>query len=103
MSIADIIKSQTAAKYRADDEGRRWTEAHPSFWTKSALKKRGWSGGMVRLQLGEPDKIVANPHDPAGGEPASMYLRTRVMAAEASDEFKAARDEARTQRGKATR
>lgn len=57
---------------------------------------------MVRLILGEPDKTVPNPHDPAG-DPACLYRRDRVLAAENSDEFKAARDEAQTQRGKTAR
>lgn len=91
MRLSDIIKGRATT----NDEARLWTAAHASHFSKSRLRQRGWTGGMVRLILGEPDKTVPNPHDPAG-EHASMYLRSRVMAAEATPEFKAARDEKAT-------
>ena len=61
------------------------------FLNRSALRVRGWTPRLVRDLLGEADELVANPRNPAW-PPMGLYARTRVLAAEDSRSFRAARE-----------
>jgi hypothetical protein len=61
--------------------------------TPSQLRKdRGWTGALIARFLGAHDDERPNPHYRSGA-PMRLYAWDRVVAAEATDEFKAAADE----------
>ena len=65
-------------------------EAGPSRTHLSAagLRIRGWTAGMIRRLLGEPDLRRANPYFRTAPQ-TRLYSIERVEAAERSEEFKA--------------
>ncbi|MFF9620925.1 hypothetical protein [Streptomyces griseosporeus] len=66
----------------AGDEAAR---AHVSV---AGLRARGWTPGMVRRLLGEPDLLRPNPAFPAGPR-TRLYRLERVEAVERGEEFRA--------------
>ncbi|WP_234336916.1 hypothetical protein [Streptomyces xylophagus] len=54
----------------------------------AGLRARGWTAGMVRQLLGEPDQFRVNPHFRAAPR-TRLYRVERVEAAERSEEFRA--------------
>ncbi|MDN3020978.1 hypothetical protein [Streptomyces sp. S.PB5] len=52
------------------------------------LRARGWTAGMVRQLLGEPDLVLAHPHFRTAQQ-TRLYDMRRIEAAEGSEEFKA--------------
>lgn len=70
------------------DAGKRWVERHADYFSRSHLKRRGWTSELMRAHLQAPDLTVENPHDPSGAA-ACLYRRSRVLEIEASAEFQA--------------
>ncbi|MGH6815576.1 MAG: hypothetical protein ACREC6_07725 [Hyphomicrobiaceae bacterium] len=58
--------------------------------TKTNLKERGWTEGLIRKCLGDPHKTSPNPHY-SSAAPVKLYLEERVKAAEGTPEFAAAK------------
>ena len=54
----------------------------------AGLRARGWTAGMVRQLLGEPDHFRVNPYSRAAPR-IRLYCVERVEAAERSEEFRA--------------
>jgi hypothetical protein len=52
------------------------------------LRARGWTRGMVRRLLGEPDLLRVHPRFREAGPPIRLYRVDRVEAAERSEEFR---------------
>jgi hypothetical protein len=62
------------------------------YITPARLKsERGWTDGMIKTFLGEPDKTAPNPHYSSAGAPMRLYLLQRVEETEASAEWQAAK------------
>ncbi|MFE6618548.1 hypothetical protein [Streptomyces sp. NPDC057740] len=55
----------------------------------AGLRARGWTPGMMRQLLGEPDLLRSNPHFDAIPQ-TRLYSVERVEAVERSEEFRAA-------------
>ncbi|MFI6036905.1 hypothetical protein ACIBBD_22565 [Streptomyces sp. NPDC051315] len=69
-------------------EGGDDAQASRTHLSAAGLRARGWTAGMVRQLLGEPDLLGVNPH--VGSAPRTrLYRVERVEAAERSDEFRA--------------
>lgn len=73
-----------------DHEGHGRQEPQPRYTHLSAagLRARGWTPGMVRQLLGEPDMLVGHPIFESAPR-TRLYLLERIEAAEQSEEFKA--------------
>lgn len=56
--------------------------------SKSGLKKRGWTDGMIMTLLGQPDEVGPNPYYPSAG-PMLRWSLARVEEAEMSDGYRA--------------
>lgn len=56
-------------------------QAKSEFVYRATLIKRGWTVGMIRRYLGDPDKLANNPHHMSGPR-AQLYNLARVEAAE---------------------
>lgn len=67
------------------DQGRRARRTHLSA---AGLRARGWTAGMIRRLLGEPDLRRANPYFRTA-PPIRLYSVERVEAVERSEEFRA--------------
>lgn len=59
------------------------------LYTKTQLKERGWTEGLVAKLLPEPDQIKPNPHH-RSGPPMRLYRTDRVAEAEACEAFQEA-------------
>lgn len=62
----------------------------------AALRKRGWTPGLVRRFLGEQDKLAQNPHYRSAA-PVRLYFLARVVAAESTPGFAVAKTRAEKQ------
>ncbi|WP_246101061.1 hypothetical protein [Streptomyces cyaneus] len=60
-----------------------------SHLSAAGLRARGWTPGMVRQLLGEPDLLRVNPHFHSAPQ-TRLYSVERVEATERSEEFRAA-------------
>jgi hypothetical protein len=60
------------------------------------LRERGWTGGMIRDLLGEPDLRVNNPHYKSAG-PMRLWRLQRAKAVEATAGFSDRREQAKRQ------
>src|SRR5262249_27246067 len=58
----------------------------PEYRTQSTLLERGWSKGLIKKLLGDPDKLVPNPHYRSGPK-MKLYEKTRIEEAEQSTVF----------------
>lgn len=77
--------------YEKDQEGQGGREAVPpprTHVSAAGLRIRGWTAGMIRRLLGEPDLRRANPYFRTAPQ-TRLYSVERVEAAERSEEFKA--------------
>lgn len=70
--------------YEKDPDPR----AHRTHLSAAGLRARGWTAGMIRRLLGEPDLRRANPLSRTA-PPIRLYSVERVEAAERSAEFRA--------------
>ena len=59
------------------------TTPTPAHLSVAGLKARGWTDALIRQLLGEPDRLVDNPHYRSAA-PMRLYALTRVEAVEAS-------------------
>jgi hypothetical protein len=57
-----------------------------TYLTMAGLRERGWTDGMIREYLGEPDDTRANPRY-SSAAPMKLYLAERADAAESSPEW----------------
>ncbi len=55
-------------------------------YTQSDLLKRGWSLGLIKKLLGEPDRLERNPYRRTA-PPMKLYLTARVTEAEKTQSF----------------
>jgi hypothetical protein len=67
------------------------------YFCKPELRERGWTDGLIKRLLGEPDQWKRNPHYRSGPQ-MGLYLCFRVQAAEA--EHQAELDDARKKRSR---
>ncbi|MFI7411610.1 hypothetical protein ACIBU0_23375 [Streptomyces sp. NPDC049627] len=76
--------------HERDHEGHGGREPQPRHTHLSAagLRARGWTPGMVRQLLGEPDMLVGHPIFQSAPR-TRLYLMERIEAAERSEEFRA--------------
>ncbi|MEU6377906.1 hypothetical protein [Streptomyces sp. NPDC046909] len=72
---------------RAPDSGAH-TRPPRTHLSAAGLRARGWTAGMVRQLLGEPDLLRVNPYFRTAPQ-TRLYCVERVEAAEASEEFRA--------------
>ncbi|MEU0411664.1 hypothetical protein ABZ307_28120 [Streptomyces griseorubiginosus] len=70
--------------YERDPDPR----AHRTHLSAAGLRARGWTAGMIRRLLGEPDLRRANPYFRTA-PPTRLYSVERVEAVERSEEFRA--------------
>jgi hypothetical protein len=56
------------------------------FFTSSEMKKRGWTDGLIKKLLGEPDMLKRNPVFRSKA-PMKLYEPQRVLPLEDSSEF----------------
>ncbi|WP_262060005.1 hypothetical protein [Streptomyces sp. STR69] len=68
-------------------EGGGDSRAARTHLSAAGLRARGWTVGMVRQLLGEPDLLRANPHV-RSSPPTRLYCVERVEAAERNDTFR---------------
>ena len=73
----------------------------PEMLTMPALKVRGWTEGLVRKFLQEPDATAPNPMYKSAA-PMRLYRKSRVMAAERAEGFAEAAEMASRRSRKAT-
>lgn len=57
------------------------------YLTLSNVKERGWTAGMVRRFLGDPDKTATNPHY-RSGPPMKLFQLSRIVLVEETPEWK---------------
>jgi hypothetical protein len=57
-----------------------------TYLTMAGLRERGWTDGMIREYLGEPDDTRPNPRY-SSAAPMKLYLAERAEAAESSPEW----------------
>jgi hypothetical protein len=69
-------------------EGGGDSRAARTYLSAAGLRARGWTAGMVRQLLGEPDVFRANPHF-GSSPPTRLYCVERVEAAERCEAFRA--------------
>lgn len=73
-----------------NDSDRHWSDSYPEFWTRAALRRRGWSTNLMRLLLGEPDHTIPNPYAGRDALPTALFAKSRVAVIENLPEFRAA-------------
>ncbi|MFD5402102.1 hypothetical protein [Streptomyces griseorubiginosus] len=62
--------------------------ARRTHLSAAGLRARGWTAGMIRRLLGEPDLRQANPYFRTA-PPTRLYSVERIEAVERSEEFRA--------------
>ena len=93
-------------KHSAPAQGSKCASGHiPANYkkqriTQSTLKQRGWTMAMIRDILGAPDAEVPNPHY-SNAAPMKLYYLYRVVEAEKSEAFSAAKIKADKRRASA--
>jgi hypothetical protein len=85
------------------NQGEKEESAEAELLTRSQLKQRGWTEGLIANFLGQPDALKPNPRYRSAA-PMRLYALARVEAIEMEPAFGAARVRAglRSQRAKAT-
>lgn len=64
--------------------------AYNDYTTKPRLKEQGWTDGMIKKLLGDPDATRPNPMYKSAA-PMTLYLVSRVQQVEASEAFREAK------------
>ena len=64
----------------------------------AGLKAEGWTDGLIKMYLGEPDDTAPNPHYSQAGAPMRLYLRSRVAKKLKGKKLKAALADAAAKR-----
>lgn len=72
------------------------------YVTTSALKERGWTDGLIKKFLGEPDDTKPNPHYRSAA-PMKLYDMKRVEKTERSAKFKAEKEKSATRKQSAAK
>ena len=82
----------------ADKIHARWPEIKAAIECIGApgLKARGWTEGMIRDLLGDPDLLTDNPHYKTAA-PRRLWCLQKAEAAEATPEFAERRERAERQ------
>lgn len=57
-----------------------------NYLSKTAIKDRGWTEGVIKKFLGEPDKLAKNKW--SSRTKVHLYLEDRVVSVESTDEWK---------------
>ena len=60
--------------------------AKPEFLTAGGLRRRGWTGALIRGFAGPADQLAVNPHHP-GGAAMRLYRSERIAEIEGGEEF----------------
>lgn len=81
-------RSRDHERLGREPDGSPDAELRHTHVSAAGLRARGWTAGMVRRLLGEPDLLRANPYF-RSAPPTRLYAVERVETAEASDEFRA--------------
>jgi hypothetical protein len=63
----------------------------PEYLSTPKLKERGWTDGMIRKFLGEPDAMRPNPHYKCAA-PMKLYELKRVERTERSKKYQAEKE-----------
>lgn len=88
-----IPENQSQNKNQNQNLNRSQSQEQPqpprTRLSAAGLRARGWTPGMVRQLLGEPDLLRTNPHFRSAPQ-TRLYSVERVEAAERSEEFRAA-------------
>ncbi|MCD7437741.1 hypothetical protein K4B79_05830 [Streptomyces lincolnensis] len=71
-----------------DDDRAAWRPPPRTHLSAAGLRVRGWTPGLVRHLLGEPDLLRPHPHLRSAPQ-TRLYRLERVRAAERSGEFRA--------------
>ncbi|WP_329247586.1 hypothetical protein OG223_14575 [Streptomyces sp. NBC_01478] len=79
-------QGQTQGQPQGSEGGGDSRVARPHL-SVAGLRARGWTAGMVRQLLGEPDLFRVNPYSRAAPR-IRLYCVERVEAAERSEEFR---------------
>lgn len=82
-------QTQSQDRTQPQDESRPPPRPPRTHLSTAGLRARGWTPGMMRQLLGEPDLLRANPHFRAAPQ-TRLYSIERVEAVERSEEFRAA-------------
>ncbi|MGN9760273.1 hypothetical protein [Streptomyces sp. SD31] len=82
-------QNQSQSQNRSQNQSQEQPQPPRTHLSAAGLRARGWTPGMVRQLLGEPDLLRANPHFRAAPQ-TRLYSIERVEAAERSEEFRAA-------------
>lgn len=82
-------ETQGARQGGEDREGGGDTQPPRTHLSTPGLRARGWTAGMVRQLLGEPDLLRTNPHFRSAPQ-IRLYRIERIEAAERGEEFRAA-------------
>jgi hypothetical protein len=77
-------------------------EREKKYMIASDLKDRGWTDGLIRRFLGEPDQLAANPHYRSAA-PMRLYAIERITGIEATPAFAEAREKAKVRSSAALR
>ncbi|MEU5039793.1 hypothetical protein [Streptomyces griseorubiginosus] len=73
---------------RDRDQRDQDPRARRTHLSAAGLRARGWTAGMIRRLLGEPDLRQANPYF-RKAPPTRLYSVERIEAVERSEEFRA--------------
>jgi len=60
--------------------------AKSEFLTAGSLRRRGWTGALIREFAGPADQLAVNPHHP-GGAAMRLYRTDRIAEIETGEEF----------------
>ncbi|MEU4036793.1 hypothetical protein [Streptomyces collinus] len=83
-----MVTDREGSAGRADHGPHDGATARRDHVSPAGLRARGWTAGLVRQLLGEPDLLRANPYS-VSAPPTRLYRVERVEAAEQSHGFKA--------------
>ncbi len=67
-------------------DNRKLQKEKIEYWAQSTLIERGWSKGLIKRLLHDPDKLVPNPHYRTAPK-MRLFVRSRVLEAEQSEAF----------------
>ena len=88
MAAHETHESGQGQEQGRDTESGGDAHATRTHLSAAGLRARGWTAGMVRQLLGEPDLLRVNPHVRAAPR-IRLYRVERVEAVERSEEYRA--------------